>query len=228
MYDHHHPWPASTVCSEAAPLHEVDDDEVDFGPQELNWTGTQNERTWISEPTAQLAPMSGGVKGKGVVDRTRHNPTLDTEVRFWMPSKPLPKLQPYEDQPADDTVLSEEELEQQAVEREEQLVARLAALRLPTLSRRKQTVVQPSASSSYVDTEPLLSSHEGHVPFDPVDPYHHSGQPKKKTLYGPEGYLGKKKDWKQSPLQKMVSRVASVGTRVVRHPEISSQQDKNN
>jgi hypothetical protein len=166
--------------------------------------------------------MSGGVKGKGAVaDRTRHNPVLDTETRFWMPSKT-----PDEGQPAaDETVLSEEDLEQQAVEREEQLVSQVAALRLPTFTRRKQTVVLPSTTSPYGDTEPLLPSHDDHVPFDPVDPYHCSGQPKKKTLYGPEGYLGKKKDWKQSPLQKMVSKVGSVGTRVVnKHPEISPPQ----
>lgn len=221
MYDQNRPWPASTVCSEAAPLHEIDDDGVERGPDGLPWTGTHNERTWVSEPTAQMAPMSGGAKGKGY----RHNPTLDTETRYWLPSKPLGQVvQPREEQPADETVLSEEEIEQQAVEREEQLVSQVSALRLPALSRRKQTALK-AAASSYADTEPLLSGHNEHVPFDPVDPYHHSGQPKKKTLYGPEGYLGKKKEWKQNPLQKMVSKVGSVGTRVVRHPEIPSQQE---
>lgn len=211
VYDQNHPWPASTVCSEAAPIHEVDDSSH-FDPGEPHWTGARNDKTWASEPSAQLAPISGDLKGKGVAaDRTRHNPELDTELKFWMPARPLPREDDDDDddQAAHETVLTEAELEQQAAEKEQQLFSQVAALRLPAFSRRKQTA---AASSSHGDTEPLLSSH---VPFDPIDPYHRSGQPKKKTLYGPEGYLGKKKDWKQNPLQKMISKANSVGTRVV-------------
>ncbi|CRG83792.1 hypothetical protein PISL3812_01148 [Talaromyces islandicus] len=237
VYDPNRPWPASTVCSEAVPLHEVEDSSR----LESHWTGGHNGRTWTSEPPTQLAPMSAGSKGKGKAvtgDRTRHSPQLDTELRFWLSSGSLAGGPPFED--VDDqtttaatntTALSEAELEQQAAEREDQLVSQVAALHLPTFSRRKQTLVVPSASSSFGDTEPLLQSHDDYVPFDPVDPYHRSGQPKKKTLYGPEGYLGKKKDWKQSHLQKMVSKVGSVGTRVknsIRRSLEGSAKDQRN
>lgn len=207
MYDPRNPYPPSTVCT---PLLERDP----------IWPEGHQDRTWVSEPTAQLAPMSGalmsgGLKGKEVVDRTRDTPILDIETMYRMPEQTAGGGYRIKSQMAEFSTISEPitetqaevDPEQQAVEREQQLVAQMTALRLPVLPRRKQPVVPPSTSS--------LHANDDYVPFDPVDPYHHSGQPKKKTLYGPEGYLGKKKDWKQTPLQKMVSKVNSVSTRVV-------------
>lgn len=103
------------------------------------------------------------------------------------------------------------------------MYSQLAALRVPF--RRRYAGRLPSEVDEYGEKAPLLQPSESttatttkndHVPFDPIDPYHRSGKPKKKVLYGPDGYLGKSKDWKQSNLQRMTEKVESLGNRVVR------------
>lgn len=102
------------------------------------------------------------------------------------------------------------------------MYSQLAALRVPF--RRRYATRLPSEVDEYGEKASLLQTSESttavtaqkdHVPFDPIDPYHHSGQPKKKVLYGPDGYLGKNKDWKQSNLQRVTEKIGSFSTRVV-------------
>lgn len=102
------------------------------------------------------------------------------------------------------------------------MYSQLVALRIPF--RRRYAARLPSEIDEYGEKAPLLQTSESatavttqkdHVPFDPIDPYHHSGQPKKKVLYGPDGYLGKNKDWKQSNLQRMTEKMGSLSNRVV-------------
>jgi hypothetical protein len=50
---------------------------------------------------------------------------------------------------------------------------------------------------------------DSHVPFDPSDPCHRSGLPKRKVLYGPNGYLGKEMAWKKLALLRLVEKVES-------------------
>jgi hypothetical protein len=106
------------------------------------------------------------------------------------------------------------------------MYSQLAALRVPI--RRRNEPCLPTTPKPDDEEAPLLQHTKGtgeekaHVPFDPIDPYHHSGQPKKKILYGPDGYLGKKPDWKQSNLQKMTEKVESLGSRVVSIPSCNA------
>lgn len=102
------------------------------------------------------------------------------------------------------------------------MYSQLAALRVPF--RRRYAARLPSEVDEYGEKSPLLQTSEStgsitaqknHVPFDPIDPYHYSGQPKKKVLYGPGGYLGKDKDWKQSNLQRVTEKMGSLSKRVV-------------
>lgn len=58
---------------------------------------------------------------------------------------------------------------------------------------------------------------EAYISFDPVDPYHRSGLPKRKVLYGPGGYLGNQKDWEQSTLSKMAEKCQLLGNQVVNY-----------
>lgn len=50
---------------------------------------------------------------------------------------------------------------------------------------------------------------DSHVLFDPIDPYHRSGLPKRKVLYGPNGYLGKEMAWKKPALLRLADKVES-------------------
>jgi hypothetical protein len=99
------------------------------------------------------------------------------------------------------------------------MYSQLAAVRVP-IRRRHEPCLPTKAKNADEQAGPALPSSsdltdDTHVPFDPVDPYHRTGQPKKKILYGPDGYLGKDKDWKQSNLQKVAEKVESLGHRVV-------------
>ncbi|EED13032.1 conserved hypothetical protein [Talaromyces stipitatus ATCC 10500] len=109
------------------------------------------------------------------------------------------------------------------------MYSQLAALRV-NFSRRHSARL-PDADDLN-EKAPLLQTSEStnlakkeHVPFDPIDPYHHSGQPKKKVLYGPAGYLGKSKDWKNSNLQRMTEKVESLGHRVKRGIQRTLERD---
>lgn len=97
------------------------------------------------------------------------------------------------------------------------MYSQLAALRVP-IRRRHEACLPANMNVDEEKASPPQkddTAEKGHIPFDPIDPYHHSGQPKKKVLYGPDGYLGKEKDWKQSNLQKVTEKVESLGNRVV-------------
>ncbi|OKL57647.1 hypothetical protein UA08_07151 [Talaromyces atroroseus] len=112
------------------------------------------------------------------------------------------------------------------------MYSQLAALRVPI--RRRNEPVLPVAAKTNDEKAPLLQKTSlpgatdvtGHVPFDPIDPYHRSGLPKKKVLYGPDGYLGQKQDWKQSNLQKMTEKVESLSNRVKRGIQRSIEPDR--
>ncbi|GAM34862.1 hypothetical protein TCE0_015r02723 [Talaromyces pinophilus] len=112
------------------------------------------------------------------------------------------------------------------------MYSQLAALRVPF--RRRYATRLPSEVDEYGEKSPLLQTSESttavatqkdHVPFDPIDPYHHSGQPKKKVLYGPDGYLGNDKDWKQSNLQRVTEKMGSLSKRVKRGIQRTIERD---
>lgn len=50
---------------------------------------------------------------------------------------------------------------------------------------------------------------DSYVLFDPIDPYHRSGLPKRKLLYGPNSYLGKQMAWKKPALSKLAEKLES-------------------
>lgn len=105
------------------------------------------------------------------------------------------------------------------------MFSKLNALRVPLGRRpgiRLPSEVDESEKTPLIQAEETITAtQDDHVPFDPIDPYHPNGPPKKKVLYGPDGYLGQSKDWKQSNFQKMTGKVESLGNRVVRDSSFS-------
>ncbi|KAH8696571.1 hypothetical protein BGW36DRAFT_264958, partial [Talaromyces proteolyticus] len=219
VYDSSRPWPASTITSEGHPSHEAGEgnlgvyQEEAVGPYDgIDASDTQARNVQATPvqavagsdyifrqnlPFREQFEQGGNTKGKQSEGVSSHAGDGDEDV-FVEPA-----------QAAEPVV----KLTHTFANKEEELLAQVAALRIPTITsaRRKQT---PSWAIA-TEFSPLLQQVGEYVPFDPIDPYHLSGNPKKKTLYGPEGYLGKQKEWRQTQFQKMVTKVGSMGVRVV-------------